>query len=589
MLRNWNTVERSYQPERVPNPTRREIAVEHTESALDLFLRYVPEDLVSQWALWTNHRIDIRRRKGSKVKTLLSQKKPVSTEEIYVFFAIILYMTVHREPTLRQYWSDRPDQPTHKVAGHMGRNRFVFIFRHLCMWQPADDDTKFSIWDKIRPWSSHIQTLNVQLWKPGFEISVDESMVRYQGRSRDTVIIKSKPIPQGFKLYSAAESGFMLTWAPHTKAGIQMDPLEYFPDELYQLSPTRAVVASLCLRLPPSPSGWRHIFVDNYFTSVNLFMYLHRRKIFATGTARVSNSGIDEQFASLKEFDDSKKRIPWGSVFASQGQQRVYSDVGKLKKPKSKPPGASQHLQTEENLTTPAPVNQLALKDCSLVVFLSTAYSGREDEIILTKKRPSESSTHAVTSRVPFGPNGTKELPFPLFATAYNYHMNGVDIADQLRADCAYQRRIRRGGFQALAFDFLLGVVVANIFLLQREAHCNAQQKYRTPQHQFRQQLFLQLIERFSRSSTGMGTTQPISTENHQIERATERGRCRACNSTFQRKILGQQPGKIVKFAPKTMFRCSTCKVHLCGKRTGRDCFEKYHIWVGKVARRLDN
>ncbi len=36
--------------------------------------------------------------------------------------------------------------------------------------------------------------------------------------------------------------------------------------------------------------------------------------------------------------------------------------------------------------------------------------------------------------------------------------MNGVDIGDQLRADLALNRRICRGGIQALNYDFALGV-----------------------------------------------------------------------------------------------------------------------------------
>ncbi|OHW97942.1 ubiquitin fusion degradation protein [Colletotrichum incanum] len=45
--------------------------------------------------------------------------------------------------------------------------------------------------------------------------------------------------------------------------------------------------------------------------------------------------------------------------------------------------------------------------------------------------------------------------------------MNGIDTGDQIRSYSQYGRLIRRGGWQAIAFNFLLEVVVVNSFLLQ--------------------------------------------------------------------------------------------------------------------------
>jgi hypothetical protein len=68
-------------------------------------------------------------------------------------------------------------------------------------------------------------------------------------------------------------------------------------------------------------------------------------------------------------------------------------------------------------------------------MFLSSAYIGLEEPIIRRKRTPAVGSTHARTSRVPFGEKGEDILSVPLMAAVYNKKMNGVDIANQLRAD----------------------------------------------------------------------------------------------------------------------------------------------------------
>lgn len=62
-----------------------------------------------------------------------------------------------------------------------------------------------------------------------------------------------------------------------------------------------------------------------------------------------------------------------------------------------------------------------------------------------------------------------KTFPIPGVAVAYNDEMNGVDVGDQLRADYGYEHSIRRGCWQALAWTFLLDVVLVNSFITQRD------------------------------------------------------------------------------------------------------------------------
>ncbi|KID83883.1 hypothetical protein MGU_08855 [Metarhizium guizhouense ARSEF 977] len=427
---------------------------------------------------------------------------PTTYAELMIFLAILLYMSIHRERDIRAYWAHREDLPAHPIGQWMSRDRFRWLYRNFCVWDPTNPPT--SIWARTAEWSEFIVQKSLSLWRPGFYVAVDESMVRFQGRCFDKTMMKTKPIPVGLKIFVIAEKGFVLGFAPYTRNGIQMPPLRYMPEEDGTvLSETRAVVAHLALSILPylpsssaSNSFRLHVFGDNLFTSVELAQYLFRRKILYTGTARTGGyGGLDSRFSTLKAHDDLKKDFPWGTVFTSQASRKVVVN----RKP--------QLDKQRKPVLQPDDVNQIAWKDGQTVMFLTSAYTGLEEPITTKRKRPSAGSTHARTSRAPFGDDGEAELPVPLVAAAYNKKMNGVDIADQFRADTAHSRRIRRGAAQTLMYDFNLGTTVTNAFLIFRELAKVADDAKKVSQSDFRQILYRQITKKFGQDAVPKWST----------------------------------------------------------------------------------
>ncbi len=49
----------------------------------------------------------------------------------------------------------------------------------------------------------HIQDVNLRVWKPGKDLAVDEIIVRYEGRVKETIIVPGKPTLTGFKVWAA--------------------------------------------------------------------------------------------------------------------------------------------------------------------------------------------------------------------------------------------------------------------------------------------------------------------------------------------------------------------------------------------------
>ena len=554
---------------------RRELCVEWPIGPLELFLQFFPRDLVDRWAENTNKRW--QRRQNERERTYQRRKPhdPTTYAELMIFFSILLYLSIHRERDVRAYWACREDLPAHPIGRWMSRDRFRWLYRNFCVWDPTNPPV--SIWDRTAEWRQFLVRKSLSLWNPGFCVAVDESMVRFQGRCFDKTMMKSKPIPVGLKIFVIAEKGFVLGLAPYTRNGIQMPSLRYMPEEDgIVLSETRAVVAHLALSiLPHLPSSSEsnafrlHVFGDNLFSSVELAQYLFRRKILYTGTARTGGyGGLDSHFNTLKAHDDSKKDFPWGTIFTGQASRKVLVN----RKP--------QLDEQRKPVLQPADVNQVAWKDGQTVMFLSSAYTGLEEPITTKRKRPSAGSTHARTSRVPFGDDGETELPVPLVAAAYNKKMNGVDIADQFRADTAHSRRIRRGAAQALMYDFNLGTAITNAFIIFRELARTANDpKKKMSQSDFRQTLYCQITKKFGQDAVPKWSTKDPTNmvqSNHHLVQTKKRRYCIVCSKPFQEKILGQTVPKRTR--NRTRFECQACKKPFCSKeQTGRDCFGVGH------------
>ena len=62
-----------------------------------------------------------------------------------------------------------------------------------------------------------MQSIAMQLWRPGSEVSVDEAMIPFNGKSKEIVNLPSKPIPIGFKVWVVAQRGYFLQWIWHER------------------------------------------------------------------------------------------------------------------------------------------------------------------------------------------------------------------------------------------------------------------------------------------------------------------------------------------------------------------------------------
>ncbi|KAL9561175.1 hypothetical protein ACKAV7_014530 [Fusarium commune] len=347
----------------------------------------------------------------------------------------------------------------------MPLRKFELITRYFRTF----DYTKFDVRDEsdlpktfqaAEEWSNHIQKVSIELYIPGTNLTVDECMVPFTGRSKETTVVKNKPTPLGFKVWVIAQQGYFLQWLWHVKAS----PYQAITVELptpkssgkkgklqteIPLSNTQSVVFYLLERLQPQTY---HVFTDNLFSSPQLFRLLRQHGFGATGTAR-PNCGISTEIKHIKDTG----KAPNGSLLK-------YNDI----------------------ILIPTPDQQvihIAWKDSSIVLFLSTVLgSGPHERTLKKRKLPAKRGTKAESQRLQqvFNGEAFKIIPIPTVAAQYNDEMNHVDRGDQMRSYTTYEHRFRRGPWQALLWSFLLEVALANSFILQKKTTQSRWKPYTT-------------------------------------------------------------------------------------------------------------
>ncbi|KAG5808812.1 hypothetical protein H9Q74_014364 [Fusarium xylarioides] len=106
------------------------------------------------------------------------------------------------------------------------------------------------------------------------------------------------------------------------------------------------------------------------------------------------------------------------------------------------------------------------------MLIASTNYNGLE-LVQAIRHRPSTEDQQNRPLRAAFGDDPELIVAIPEFAIDYNNYMNSVDRRDQLQSYDSWSHRSRRGGWSAIAWGYLLEVIIINTYLLQLQGQSN--------------------------------------------------------------------------------------------------------------------
>ncbi|KAF2900929.1 hypothetical protein ILUMI_05252 [Ignelater luminosus] len=117
------------------------------------------------------------------------------------FLDINLLMGIKKSPSYRDYWSADDDMNDPYISKLMTVNRFGWILSHLHLndnvMMPIRESANYDKLYKIRPYLDKLQRSFSNCYKPTSTLTVDESMIKFRGRSDKKQYMQKKPVKRG--------------------------------------------------------------------------------------------------------------------------------------------------------------------------------------------------------------------------------------------------------------------------------------------------------------------------------------------------------------------------------------------------------
>lgn len=280
----------------------------------DYFKLLVDDDFLNNIIEETNkYTMDLFFAKGGSVRSRIFQWKTLTYEELLKFLGLIYHMGTIKLSIQNDYWK------THRLfnikcySEQMSRDRFLSILRcfHFARNpkanEPKPDDRLF----KIKPVINYFNNKMRQIYYPGKNLSLDESMVLWRGRLIFRQYIANKRHKYGIKLYMLIEpSGLILNFVVYTGQF----------DEFRGKGHAGKVVLYL---LKDFLNKGQSVYMDNYYNSCELAQELLDKDTYYTGTLRYDRKGAPKDVvkATLKR-EETKAKYCNGIMVGKWRDQR---------------------------------------------------------------------------------------------------------------------------------------------------------------------------------------------------------------------------------------------------------------------------
>ncbi|XP_049782391.1 piggyBac transposable element-derived protein 2-like [Schistocerca cancellata] len=195
-------------------------------------------------------------------------------------------MAYIKYPNYRMYWSSNPAFRMDLIADIMSLKRSEKIKTYLHFVDndetPENNTDMFvtakPILDILRETFSGTVT-------PAEYQSIDKMIIPFKGRSRAKQYIKSKPKKWGFEAWVRSSSDGYMTVLEMYQEKRQGQNNTLSPN----FGPIGNTVVILCQGLEGKN---RKIILDNFFTTIQLLLYLNQKKIHVLGTIRSNRRSV---------------------------------------------------------------------------------------------------------------------------------------------------------------------------------------------------------------------------------------------------------------------------------------------------------
>ncbi|XP_069113477.1 piggyBac transposable element-derived protein 4-like [Argopecten irradians] len=430
------------------------------------------------------------------------------------FIAMTIAMGLVQQLDIQDYWSGNPVINTPFFRSVMSRDRFLSLLSVLHL---ADNSgavprgqTGYSPLQKLGEPYKDILSNFQSCYNPNKNIAIDEGMIPWRGNLHFRVYSPDKPIKYGLKVYMLCDSdnGYCSRMELYTGHGGQNSQFGATYDLIMRLA-------------DPFLNKGYHLYMDNYFSSPQLFYSLFLNATLACGTLRKNRRGVPQD---LKD-----RRLVRGEMFVMNNDMLVavkYADKKDV------------HL-----LTT---IHKGVMED-----------SGKRDQEGIEIKKPD-------------------------CILSYNKYMGAVDRCDQMVAYGSFERRTLK--WWKKVFFHVLGLAVLNSYILYktRSQQPVLQRVFRRelvnqlvtaseisgPSSRGRKRSSAEVLRRLS--ARQFICHLPTSGNRNHAKR-----RCVVCGPAEAELFRSANPEEPVpkRMGRETCFQCKQCQVPLCIE----PCFELFH------------
>lgn len=196
-----------------------------------------------------------------------------------------------------RYWSTKTLYHGLWARSIMSRDRFSALMAMLhVLDSSAEGAGKLR---KVQPFIDYFKDKCTSLYQPSQHIAIDERMVKSRHRSGIRQYIKDKPIKWGIKLWVLADSANGYTYNFDVYIG---------RDAARNVSQHGLGYDVVMKLMQPLLHQGYHLFVDNFYTSMQLVKDLFQLGVAVTGTVSENRKGFPETLKNGKQWAKKKER-----------------------------------------------------------------------------------------------------------------------------------------------------------------------------------------------------------------------------------------------------------------------------------------
>jgi len=290
---NWKQVEDHYAPPAdIPFiATSGLTAQANINSAMEpvaIYEQFVTDEIIRLMVTETNRYAQkFINEQALKRNSRVHEWKETNPVEMKQFLGTMLLMGVVQKPKIADYWSTNPVIGTPFVNTIMTRNRFQLLLK---FWHFSDSDNapEGDRLYKLQGLCDVLLSRFQDLYIPGKELSIDESMVLWRGRLLFRQYIPGKRHKYGVKLYMLCEpTGYV--WNLIVYCGRS--------DIIAGLGHSQAVVMKL---MEKRLDLGHELYIDNFYTGFPLAQQLLNRNTNVCGTLRKNRKHLPKVVVTAK-------------------------------------------------------------------------------------------------------------------------------------------------------------------------------------------------------------------------------------------------------------------------------------------------